>query len=70
MGISKSISLGNIKSSRDWGYAPDYVEAMWKILQHNEPLDIVIATNTNYTVEDFLDSACKHLDLDYSQFRK
>ena len=43
---------------------------MWKILQHNEPLDIVIATNTNYTVEDFLDSACKHLDLDYSQFLK
>ena len=70
LGISKSISLGNIKSSRDWGYAPDYVEAMWKILQHNEPLDIVIATNTNYTVENFLDSACKHLDLDYSQFLK
>jgi GDPmannose 4,6-dehydratase len=70
LGISKSISLGNINSSRDWGYAPDYVEAMWKILQHDQPLDIVVATNTNYTVENFLDAACRHVDLDYKKFLK
>jgi GDPmannose 4,6-dehydratase len=70
LGLSKSISLGNINSSRDWGYAPDYVEAMWRILQHDEPLDIVVATNTNYTVENFLDAACKHVDLDYKDFLK
>ena len=70
LGLSKSISLGNIKSSRDWGYAPDYVEAMWKILQHDKPLDIVIATNTNYTVEDFLNEACMHVDIDYKDFLK
>tara|TARA_Y100000590_G_C15748301_1_gene1023099 strand:+ start:11554 stop:12603 length:1050 start_codon:yes stop_codon:yes gene_type:complete len=68
LGLSNSISLGNIKSSRDWGYAPDYVEAMWKILQYKEPIDIVIATNTNYTVENFLDKACQHVDLDYQEF--
>ena len=70
LGLSNSISLGNINSSRDWGYAPDYVEAMWKILQHDEPLDIVVATNTNRTVEDFLNAACEHVDLDYKDFLK
>jgi GDPmannose 4,6-dehydratase len=70
LGLSNSISLGNINSSRDWGYAPDYVEAMWKILQHDEPLDIVVATNTNRTVEDFLNAACQHVDLDYKDFLK
>jgi len=70
LGLSNSISLGNINSSRDWGYAPDYVEAMWKILQYKEPMDIVVATNTNYTVENFLDKACQHVGLDYKEFLK
>lgn len=51
------ISLGNLEAKRDWGYAPDYVEGMWRMLQQDEPDDYVIATGESYTVRQFLDEA-------------
>ena len=64
MGKSDHILLGNLDAKRDWGYAPDYVEAMWKILQYDEPTEFVIATGENYTVEDFVRTAFKIVDID------
>jgi GDPmannose 4,6-dehydratase len=57
LGIQEGISLGNIDSARDWGYAGDYVEAMWMMLQQPEPDDYVIATGETHTVREFLDVA-------------
>ena len=54
LGLNKNIALGNLNARRDWGYAPDYVEAMWKILQNEEPKDYVIATGQDHSVKDFL----------------
>jgi GDPmannose 4,6-dehydratase len=58
-GLQDYISLGNLESRRDWGYAPDYVEAMWKMLQNNKPTDYVIATGKDYSIRDFLDLSFK-----------
>jgi GDPmannose 4,6-dehydratase len=68
LGLQEDISLGNLESSRDWGYAGDYVEAMWMMLQADEPDDFVIATGENYSVRDFLDEAFSYLDLDWNEF--
>jgi len=57
LGLQDNISLGNLDSSRDWGYAGDYVEAMWMMLQQDEPDDYVIATGETHTNRDFLDRA-------------
>jgi GDPmannose 4,6-dehydratase len=57
LGESESITLGNLDAKRDWGYAPDYVEAMWLMLQQDEPDDYVIATGESYSVREFLDEA-------------
>jgi GDPmannose 4,6-dehydratase len=57
LGLTDHISLGNLDAQRDWGYAPDYVEAMWLILQQDTPDDYVIATNCTYSIRDFLDEA-------------
>jgi len=57
LGLQEGISLGNIDSARDWGYAGDYVEAMWMMLQQPEPDDYVIATGETHTVREFLDVA-------------
>ena len=57
LGLADHISLGNLDAKRDWGYAPDYVEAMWLMLQQDEPDDYVIATNCTYSIKDFLDEA-------------
>ncbi len=57
LGIQDGISLGNLDSARDWGYAGDYVEAMWLMLQQAEPDDYVIATGETHTVREFLDVA-------------
>jgi GDPmannose 4,6-dehydratase len=57
LGLANHISLGNLDAKRDWGYAPDYVEAMWLILQQDTPDDYVIATNCTYSIRDFLDEA-------------
>ena len=60
----KSLSLGNLDAKRDWGYAKDYVEAMWLMLQQDEPKDYVIATGETYTVREFVEKAFKVIDVD------
>jgi GDPmannose 4,6-dehydratase len=57
--------LGNLDAQRDWGYAKDYVEAMWLMLQANEPDDYVIATGETHSVREFLDETFGYLDLDW-----
>ena len=56
--------LGNIDAKRDWGYAPDYVEGMWRMLQHDEPLDFVIATGVTNSVRDFIERAFQFVDIE------
>jgi len=56
-GLQDFITLGNLDAKRDWGYAPDYVESMWLMLQEDEPDDFVIATGKTHTIREFLDSA-------------
>ena len=67
-GLQSQLSLGNINAKRDWGYAGDYVEAMWLMLQHEEPDDFVIATGESRTVEEFLSEAFGHVDLDFKEY--
>ena len=59
LGLSKNLKLGNISAKRDWGYAPEYVEGMWAMLQQKNPDDYVLATNETHTVKEFIDEACK-----------
>jgi len=63
LGISDHLSLGNLDSHRDWGYAPDYVEAMWLMLQNKNPDDFVIATGETYSIRDFLNIAFNHVGI-------
>lgn len=67
LGMRDKLALGNLDAKRDWGYAPDYTEAMWRMLQHEEPDDYVIATGEMYSVRDFLDAAGSHLALDWEK---
>lgn len=64
LGLQENISLGNLDSSRDWGYAGDYVEAMWMMLQQDEPDDYVIATGVTHTIRDFLDVSFRLAGID------
>ena len=77
-GLQNVIKLGNIKSKRDWGYAPDYVEAMWLILQQEQPDDYVIASGESRSIEEFLEKSFsivgisdwqKHIEIDQSLIR-
>ena len=63
-GLQDKVFLGNLDAKRDWGYAPDYVEAMWMMMQHDEPLDLVIATGESHTVREFANAAFTHAGLD------
>lgn len=63
-GKAEAIYLGNLDARRDWGYAPEYVEAMWRILQQNTPDDYVVATGVTHTVGEFVGEACKLVGLD------
>ena len=65
LGIEKYVYMGNLDAIRDWGYAPEYVEGMWRMLQHDEPGDYVLATNTAYTVRDFAEHCFGRVDLDW-----
>jgi GDPmannose 4,6-dehydratase len=65
LGLQDKLYLGNLDARRDWGYARDYVEAMWRMLQHERPEDFVIATGETHTVREFLDEAFSLLDLDW-----
>ena len=67
-GLQGKLTLGNLKASRDWGFAGDYVEAMWLMMQHDKPDDWVVATGETYTVEDFLVEAFNTVDLDWNQY--
>jgi GDPmannose 4,6-dehydratase len=64
-GVQSELFLGNLNAVRDWGYAPEYVEAMWRMLQADEPTDYVVATGTAYSVRDFVKLAFAHADLDW-----
>ena len=68
MGLQKKLYLGNLDAKRDWGYAKDYVDAMWRILQHDEPDDFVIATGQTQSVRDFLALVFNHLDLNWEDY--
>ena len=71
LGLKDHITLGNLDSKRDWGYAPDYVEAMWMMLQEETPDDFVIATNETHSIRDFLDVAFNHAGItDWKDFVK
>lgn len=69
-GVEKNLYMGNLDAIRDWGYAPEYVEGMWRMLQVDEPKDYVLATGGNYTVRDFLTVAFEHADLDWREHVK
>ncbi|MGD1072306.1 MAG: GDP-mannose 4,6-dehydratase [Bryobacteraceae bacterium] len=68
MGLQKKLFLGNLEARRDWGYAGDYVEAMWLMLQQPAPDDFVIATGEAHSVREFLDTAAECVDLDWHRF--
>jgi GDPmannose 4,6-dehydratase len=67
-GLEKKIYLGNLDTRRDWGFAGDYVKAMWMILQHDKPDDFVISTGENRSIKDFLKTVFSLLDLDWNKF--
>ncbi|WP_091731921.1 GDP-mannose 4,6-dehydratase [Nocardioides scoriae] len=64
-GVERDLYLGNLDAVRDWGYAPEYVEGMWRMLQADEPEDFVLATGGNFTVRDFVVTAFEHAGLDW-----
>ncbi len=71
LGLSDSISLGNLDAKRDWGYAPDYVEAMWLMMQQETADDFVIATGNTHTIRDLLTVAFMHVDIsDWEKYIK
>ncbi len=67
LGLQDKLFLGNLDAKRDWGYAGDYVKAMWLMLQQDEPDDFVIATGRQHSVRDLCQIAFEHLDLDYKR---
>jgi GDPmannose 4,6-dehydratase len=68
LGLSNELKLGNLDASRDWGHAKDYVEAMWLILQQDNPDDFVCATGISHTVRELCDYVFSSLDLDYTKY--
>jgi GDPmannose 4,6-dehydratase len=69
-GLQRELFLGNMDAKRDWGYAPEYVEGMWRILQHDRGDDFVLATGEAHTVCEFAEAAFAHADLDWKEFVK
>lgn len=68
LGLADKLALGNLDAQRDWGYAGDYVRAMWMMLQHDKPDNFVIATGESHSVRDLCEIAFAHLDLDYRDY--
>ena len=66
-GIEDHVTLGNLDAVRDWGYAPEYVEGMWLMLQQDEPDDFVLATGEGHSVEDFCEASFAHAGLDWRE---
>jgi len=67
-GLLDKLYLGNLDAKRDWGYAPEYVEAMWRMMQLDEPDDFVVATGETHTVREFVQSAFDHAGLDWRKW--
>ena len=70
LGLEKKLVLGNLNASRDWGYAPEYVEGMWKILQQKKPDDYVLSTDQTHTVKEFVERAFERVGLDWKKHVK
>jgi GDPmannose 4,6-dehydratase len=68
LGLASELKLGNLHAKRDWGYAPDYVRAMWAMLQQTNPDDYVIATGESHTILDFVQAAFNVVDLDWENY--
>lgn len=68
LGMEKELRLGNLEARRDWGYAVDYVRAMWMMLQQEHPTDFVIGTGKTHTVREFCEIAFAHVNLDYRKY--
>lgn len=68
MGLAKELRLGNLEAKRDWGFSGDYIEAMWLMLQQDVPDDYVVATGEAHTVEEFVESAFKCVDLNWQDY--
>jgi len=68
LGLAKELRLGNLEAQRDWGFAGDYVEAMWRMLQHDKPDSFVIGMGETHSVREFCEVAFGHADLDYKEF--
>ena len=69
-GLQPLLHMGNLDAVRDWGYAPEYVEGMWRMLQADTPQDYVLATGTAYSVKDFVRMSFEHADLDWEKYVK
>ena len=69
-GLQSELFLGNLDAKRDWGYAPEYVEGMWRILQQDESNDFVLATGETHSVREFVEEAFAHVDLDWKEYVK
>ena len=67
-GLQNKLYLGNLDAVRDWGYAPEYVEGMWRMLQHDTPMDYVLATGKPTTIKEFLSYSFSHVGLDWQEF--
>ena len=70
LGLADEIRLGNLDSQRDWGFAGDYVQAMWLMMQQDEPDNFVISTGKTHSIRDFLDIAFAHVDLEWGDYVK
>ena len=70
LGLARELRLGNLDAQRDWGFAGDYVEAMWMMLQQKEPGDYVIGTGETHSVKEFIEAAFGHLGLDWKKYVK
>ena len=70
LGLQQDLYLGNLDAKRDWGYAGDYVQAMWLMMQQDQPDDFVIATGETHTVREFLEVVFEHLNLDWKRYMK
>jgi GDPmannose 4,6-dehydratase len=68
LGLAKELRLGNLEAHRDWGFAGDYVEAMWRMMQNDQPEDFVVGTGVTHSVQEFCEKAFSFLDLDYRQY--
>ncbi len=68
LGLTDKLRMGNLDAKRDWGFAGDYVRAMWMMLQHDKPDNFVIATGRNHSVNELCQIAFSHLDLDYKEY--